>query len=159
MVGPQAYGVFEGRHVDRWLASRAGWRADVLRGGTLSFFFYLFIEIHNLSNLDIWWNFLTVKLACWWLPPAGYHPRVCQVMSFIRSAGCFLFILLSMFMVLYVSAVSRFGCVAIFFFFFFFFQNIYNQFSLRIFSNSVWHDTMTWIIIALYCWFQQKLRI
>ena len=41
------------------------------------FFFYLFIKIHNLSNLDIWWNFLTVKLACWWLPPAGYHPRVC----------------------------------------------------------------------------------
>ena len=40
------------------------------------FFFYLFIKIHNLSNLDIWWNFLTVKLACWWLPPAGYHPRV-----------------------------------------------------------------------------------
>ena len=41
------------------------------------FFFYLFIEIHNLSNLDIWWNFLTVKLAHWWLPPAGYHPCVC----------------------------------------------------------------------------------
>ena len=40
------------------------------------FFFYLFIKIHNLSNLDIWWNFLAVKLACWWLPPAGYHPRV-----------------------------------------------------------------------------------
>ena len=40
------------------------------------FFIYLFIKIHNLSNLDIWWNFLTVKLACWWLPPAGYHPRV-----------------------------------------------------------------------------------
>ena len=40
-------------------------------------FFYLFIEIHNLSNSDIWWNCLTVKLACWWLPPAGYHPRVC----------------------------------------------------------------------------------
>ena len=34
MVGPWAYGVFEGRHVDRWLASRAGWRADVLRGRT-----------------------------------------------------------------------------------------------------------------------------
>ena len=34
-------------------------------------------------------------------------------MSFIRSAGCFLFSLLSMFMVLYVSAASRFGCVAI----------------------------------------------
>ena len=77
------------------------------------FFFFLFIEIHNLSNLDIWWNFLTVKLACWWLSPAGYHPRVCSVMSFIRSAGCFLFSLLSMFMVLYVSAASRFECVAI----------------------------------------------
>ena len=34
-------------------------------------------------------------------------------MSFIRSAGCFLFSLLSMFMVLYVSAASRFECVAI----------------------------------------------
>ena len=36
-----------------------------------SFFFHLFIKIHNLSNLDIWWNFLTVKLACWWLPQRG----------------------------------------------------------------------------------------
>ena len=36
MVGPWAYGVFEGRHVDRWLASRAGWRADVLRDRTQS---------------------------------------------------------------------------------------------------------------------------
>ena len=34
MVGPWVYGVFEGRHVDRCLASRAGWRADVLRGRT-----------------------------------------------------------------------------------------------------------------------------
>ena len=34
-------------------------------------------------------------------------------MSFIRSAGCYLFSLLSMFMVLYVSAASRFGCIAI----------------------------------------------
>ena len=34
-------------------------------------------------------------------------------MSFIRSAGCFLFSLLSIFMVLYVSAASRFMCVAI----------------------------------------------
>ena len=34
-------------------------------------------------------------------------------MSFIRSAGCFLFSLLSMFVVLYVSAASQFGCVAI----------------------------------------------
>ena len=41
------------------------------------FFYFFFIEIHNLSNLDIWWHFLTVILACWWLPPAGYHPRVC----------------------------------------------------------------------------------
>ena len=35
-------------------------------------------------------------------------------MSFIRSAGCFLFSLLSIFMILYVSAASRFvflvGC-------------------------------------------------
>ena len=45
------------------------------------------------------------------------------------------------------------------FFFFFIYQNIYNQFSLRIFSNLIWRDTMTWIIIALYCQFQQKLRI
>ena len=34
-------------------------------------------------------------------------------MSFERSAGCFLFSLLSMFQVLIVSAASRFGCVAI----------------------------------------------
>ena len=32
----------------------------------------------------------------------------------MRPAGCFLFSLLSMFMVLYVSAASRFGCVATF---------------------------------------------
>ena len=31
----------------------------------------------------------------------------------MRSPGCFLFSLLSMFMILYVSAASRFGCVAI----------------------------------------------
>ena len=36
MVGPWAYGGFEGRHVDRWLSSRAGWSADVLRDGTLA---------------------------------------------------------------------------------------------------------------------------
>ena len=35
MVDPWAYGGFEGRHVDRWLPSRAGWSADVLRGGTI----------------------------------------------------------------------------------------------------------------------------
>ena len=35
MVGPWAYGVFEGRQLDRWLASRAGWRADVLRDRTI----------------------------------------------------------------------------------------------------------------------------
>ena len=34
-------------------------------------------------------------------------------MSFIRSVGCFLFSLLSMFKVLNVSAVNQFGCVAI----------------------------------------------
>ena len=34
MVGPWAYGGFEERHVHRWLSSRAGWRADVLRGRT-----------------------------------------------------------------------------------------------------------------------------
>ena len=33
-MGPWAYGVLEGRQVDRWLASRAGWRADVLRDRT-----------------------------------------------------------------------------------------------------------------------------
>ena len=34
-------------------------------------------------------------------------------MSFVRSAGCFLFSLLSMLKVLNVSAVNQFGCVAI----------------------------------------------
>ena len=34
MVCPWAYGGFEGWHVDRWLSSRAGLSADVLRGGT-----------------------------------------------------------------------------------------------------------------------------
>ena len=34
IVGPWDYGVLEGRQVDRWLASRAGWRADVLRDRT-----------------------------------------------------------------------------------------------------------------------------
>ena len=34
MVDPWAYGGFEERHVHRWLSSRAGWRADVLRGRT-----------------------------------------------------------------------------------------------------------------------------
>ena len=33
-MGPWDYGVLEGRQVDRWLASRAGWRADVLRDRT-----------------------------------------------------------------------------------------------------------------------------
>ena len=32
MVGPWAYGGFEGWHVERWLSSRAGLSADVLRG-------------------------------------------------------------------------------------------------------------------------------
>ena len=32
-----AYGGFEGRYVDRWLSSRAGWGADVLRGVTATF--------------------------------------------------------------------------------------------------------------------------
>ena len=35
MVGPWAYGRLEGRHVDCWLSSRAGWSADVLCGGTI----------------------------------------------------------------------------------------------------------------------------
>ena len=35
MVGPWAYGGFEGRHVDRWLSSCAGWSADVLCGVTM----------------------------------------------------------------------------------------------------------------------------
>ena len=35
MVDPWAYEGFDGRHVDRWLSSRAGWSADVLRGATL----------------------------------------------------------------------------------------------------------------------------
>ena len=34
MVCPWAYGGFEGWHVDRWLSSRAGLSADVLRGRT-----------------------------------------------------------------------------------------------------------------------------
>ena len=34
MVDPWAYGGFEGWHVDRWLSSRAGLSADVLRGRT-----------------------------------------------------------------------------------------------------------------------------
>ena len=34
IVGPWAFGVLEGWQVDRWLASRAGWRADVLRDRT-----------------------------------------------------------------------------------------------------------------------------
>ena len=38
MVGPFAYGGFEGRHVDRWLSSHAGWSVDVLRGGTSNSF-------------------------------------------------------------------------------------------------------------------------
>ena len=36
IVGPWAFGVLEGRQVARWLASRAEWRADVLRDRTLS---------------------------------------------------------------------------------------------------------------------------
>ena len=37
-----------------------------IQGDEAVFFsIYLFIEIHNLSNLDIWWNFLTVILICW----------------------------------------------------------------------------------------------
>ena len=35
-MGPWAFGVLEGRQVARWLASRAGWRADVLRDRTSS---------------------------------------------------------------------------------------------------------------------------
>ena len=31
MVGLWVYRGSEGRHVDRWLSSRAGWSADVLR--------------------------------------------------------------------------------------------------------------------------------
>ena len=38
IVGPWAFGVLEGWQVDRWLASRAGWRADVLRDRTVSLF-------------------------------------------------------------------------------------------------------------------------
>ena len=38
-------------------------------------------------------------------------------------------------------------------FLFFIYWNIYNQFSLRIVSNFIWRDTMTWLIIVLYCWF------
>ena len=37
MVGPWAYGGFEGQHVDCWLSSRVGWSVDVLRGVTASF--------------------------------------------------------------------------------------------------------------------------
>ena len=80
---------------------------------TVTYFLHLFLITHNLSILDIRSNFLAVILTCWWLPPAGYHPRVCQVISFVRSARCFLFSLLYMFMVLNVFAASQFGCVAI----------------------------------------------
>ena len=79
-------------------------------------FFSFNIYLLKFTICPIWTFgriFLTVILTCWWLPTAGYHPRVCQVISFMRSAGCFLFRLLSMFMVLNVSSVSRFGCVAI----------------------------------------------
>ena len=53
MVGPWAYGGFEGRHVDRWLSSRAGWSADVLRGGTKceNRRLYFFIESISLNLL------------------------------------------------------------------------------------------------------------
>ena len=46
MVGPWAYGGFEGRHVDRWLLSRAGWRADMLRGRThiIHIIYYIYIS-------------------------------------------------------------------------------------------------------------------
>ena len=81
--------------------------------GSQIFFYYLFLNIHNLSNLDIRSNFLAVILTCRWLPAAGYHPRVCEVISFVRSAGCFLFSLLSMFKVLNVTTASRFGCVTL----------------------------------------------
>ena len=48
-MGPWAYGVLEGRQVDRWLASRAGWRADVLRDRT-----YAMEEVkRNLIRFEI----------------------------------------------------------------------------------------------------------
>ena len=67
------------------------------------FFIYLFLYIHNLSNLDIRQNFLAVILTRQWLPPARYHPRVCQIIFFVRSAECFLFSLLSIFKVFSIA--------------------------------------------------------
>ena len=48
-MGPWAYGVLEGRQVDRWLASRAGWRADVLRDRTDCFS----ISFSSLETLSV----------------------------------------------------------------------------------------------------------
>ena len=62
-MGPWAYGVLEGRQVDQWLASRAGWRADVLRDRTQKFKnskFQIFknskIHIFKNSNFQIFKN-------------------------------------------------------------------------------------------------------
>ena len=58
-MGLWAYGVLEGRQVDRWLASRAGWRADVLRDRTQGsilksenrvFFYYEVIKNTKINN-------------------------------------------------------------------------------------------------------------
>ena len=51
MVGPWAYGGFKGRHVDRWLSSRAGWSVDLLRGGTQYFFFFFFYLLEYLQSI------------------------------------------------------------------------------------------------------------
>ena len=120
------------------------------------FCFYLILYILNLSNLDIWKNFLTVILTCWWLLPAGYHPHVCKVISFVRSTGCFLFSLLSMFMVLYVSAASRFRCVAILDFYFSEYLLISSLTvgiprSLRISSFLTYHGAFTIVLRILAC--------
>ena len=46
--------------------------------GLDSSFFYLFISLYSqFVQFGHLVEFLTVILTCWWLPPPGYHPRVC----------------------------------------------------------------------------------
>ena len=47
IVGPWAFGVLEGRQVARWLASRAEWRADVLRDRTHWFSAVTCLVLHS----------------------------------------------------------------------------------------------------------------
>ena len=77
-------------------------------------------------------------------------------MSFIRSAGCFHFSLLSMFMVLYVSAASRFRCVAILHLYFSEYLLISSltvriSRSLRMSSFLTYHGAFTIVLRILAC--------